>query len=56
MKKIIEYNIEYARDEDQLIVSIDDAIKNGWQPIGGLAVNTHDGREYFYQAMVKYEE
>lgn len=58
MKKIIEYQIAYAieRDFEEFPVYVNGWIKDGWQPLGGICTNTIDDAEFFYQAMVKYEE
>ena len=57
MKKIIEYQAIYAleRDFEEFPSYVNDWIKDGWQPLGGICVNTINDEEYFYQAMVKYE-
>ena len=61
MKKIIDYKIVVGNvisGELNLVNRVLEAIQEGWQPLGGVAVDADGmvltGREY--QVMVKYEE
>ena len=62
--KIIEYIVISANDNDALAEKVNDSIKLGWQPLGGLCFqregaddgDLYSGVEwYFQQSMVKYE-
>ena len=50
--KIKEYRVCHIGDGDDPSACVEAEIKEGWQPIGGIA-NAGDG--YWAQAMVKYE-
>ena len=52
MKKIDKYFIEYAFNDSQLVHRVNEAIKEGWQPLG----RSYFHGEMCYQTMVKYEE
>ena len=62
MKKVTAYLTLSAEGRpDALNEKVNEAIKEGWQPLGGISVVTSDGasqsKEYlFTQALVKYEE
>jgi len=53
MNKIIEYHIFYYENIYDLSNEVNNAIKKGLQPLGGICVYKSDR---VYQAMVKYEE
>lgn len=56
MPKVKEYRMVAAMVVARLIELIAERIRDGWQPIGGVSVNTDgDGDVWLYQAMVKYE-
>lgn len=64
MKKVIEYTIISGQVPLDFINTINDLIKDGWQPIGGICMTQSppykDGNftvteTRCYQAMVKYE-
>lgn len=60
--KIIEYEILYAKNEDALADKVNEWIKEGWQPFGGIGVEAMPSEDWdnqyttLYQAIVKYEE
>lgn len=56
MKKIIEYTIVSAPDEQKLAFNVMEAVKKGWQPYGSLAIVSVPRVISFNQALVKYEE
>lgn len=45
----MEYKIVASGDRDKLSVFVNEAIKEGWEPTGGVAVSDRA----FYQAMVR---
>ena len=59
MRKVIDYNVVEAQNHYDLISQVRNAIKQGWQPLGG--VGTHfatalsDQGKRLYQALAKYE-
>ena len=46
------YHVAVAYSSNELVVLVNDYIKNGWRPYGGVAF-TAEGREKWSQAMVK---
>lgn len=60
MPKIIQYMIiRSGNNEDALMNSVNLALTEGWQPLGGVSVALNAIGDYHYmdfaQAMVKYE-
>jgi hypothetical protein len=59
MQTISKYCILSSTHVIELAAEVNEAIAQGWQPIGGPVVDTHrnpvDGQVYFHQAMVKVE-
>lgn len=57
MKQIIEYNILIDESYGDLTSMVNDFIKLGWQPLGGVCVRDMVGSlpTVFCQAIVKYE-
>ncbi|HEY5123666.1 MAG TPA: DUF1737 domain-containing protein [Ignavibacteria bacterium] len=53
-RKIIEYKVIEKCDLKELVERVNDLIKNGWEPFGGIASEGVEGD--FCQAMVKYSE
>jgi hypothetical protein len=57
--KIQRYEVVYANSEQAFIEKINEMIKQGWQPMGGMAANfQHNGQfqqTVYHQAMVMYE-
>ena len=53
----IEYEIVHSYNRHVLVDFVNDRIEEGWQPIGGVQVDTRTIEEFtsFYQAMVKPE-
>ncbi len=47
------YRIAVAYSSAELGVLVNDYIKNGWQPHGGVTFAWYGGREKWAQAMVK---
>lgn len=57
MNKIIEYMSYMSTNLTGFDEEINELIKEGWQPIGGICASVSPReKEWFYQAMVKYEE
>lgn len=54
MKTILDYRVIEENTRLGLITEVNRAIQDGWQPLGGVAVDV-DGCRY-YQAVVNYEE
>lgn len=56
-RKIVDYEI--LKDEycDSLVTSVQQKIREGWQPLGGVAfsIDSLDNPKYHFQAIVKYE-
>jgi hypothetical protein len=54
---IAEYWILYAYKSDELLKGVNEEIKKGWQPLGGVSVTstgTHNDFVLYAQAIVKY--
>lgn len=51
-KKVIEYKILIDHYFDHLQDNVNDHIRNGWQPIGGVSSRAD---HHYMQAMVKYK-
>ena len=51
MNKIIDYCIRICIDEERLMKNVCEYIQCGWQPCGGVIIDS--GR--YLQAMIKYE-
>lgn len=57
MNKIIDYKVVSVRSDEGVRDKVNREIDRGWQPLGGLCAHTDKSEtEWFYQAMVKYEE
>jgi hypothetical protein len=56
--KIIDYKLIGASTVDSLAAKVNEFIKDGWVPLGGVAYGpeTDACRVWYVQAMVKYEE
>ena len=54
-RKIIDYKTANAYDAYDLDNYVVKAIKEGWQPLGGISSFVCDGRSVWAQALVKYE-
>ena len=59
MSKIKRYEVVYANSEQAFVEQINRMIKEGWQPLGGMAANfQHNGQfqqTVYHQAMVEYK-
>ena len=57
--KIQRYEVVYANSEQAFIEQINKMIKEGWQPLGGMAANFQSNGQFqqtvYHQAMVEYE-
>ena len=57
--KIQRYEVVYANSEQAFVEQINEMIKDGWQPKGGMNTNfQHNGKfqqTIYHQAMVMYE-
>ena len=54
MKKIIEYKVIYALDFKSLEAEVNEEIKKGWQPLGGIFIEKAHAMS-FNQTMVRFE-
>ena len=58
--KIQRYEVVYANSEQAFIEKINEMIKQGWQPLGGMAANFQSNGQFqqtvYHQAMVMYEQ
>lgn len=53
--EIIEYQALGNQSAKLLVKAVNEAIKMGWQPLGGIAHSVDgDGDRYYTQALVKY--
>lgn len=50
-----DYRIFYSRDSEDLTAQVILAMRDGWEPLGGVAVKTPTQytETYYYQAMTK---
>ena len=48
--KVKDYDIAKAKDSETLAREVFDLLKEGWEPIGGVAL---DNQGYLCQAMIK---
>ena len=54
MSAPLEYYIVEARSREELIIAVNNHIRDGWRPQGGVACNgEEDIPLYFYQALIK---
>ena len=57
--KIQRYEVVYANSEQAFVEQINRMIKEGWQPLGGMAANFQSNGQFqqtvYHQAMVEYE-
>ena len=57
--KIQRYEVVYANSEQAFVEQINLMIKEGWQPLGGMAANFQSNGQFqqtvYHQAMVEYE-
>jgi hypothetical protein len=58
--KIQRYEVVYANSEQAFIEKINEMIKQGWQPLGGMAANFQSNGQFqqvvYHQAIVMYEQ
>ena len=58
--KIERYEVVYANSEQAFIEQINKMIKEGWQPLGGMAANFQSNGQFqqvvYHQAIVMYEQ
>jgi hypothetical protein len=58
--KIQRYEVVYANSEQAFIEKINEMIKEGWQPLGGMAANFQSNGQFqqtvYHQAIVMYEQ
>lgn len=54
--KVTRYFIESAGSILSLWTKVENSIGQGWQPIGGVAIEVVGATTYYYQSMVKYEQ
>jgi hypothetical protein len=57
--KIQRYEVVYANSEQAFVEQINEMIKDGWQPLGGMAANFQSNGNFqqavYHQAMVMRE-
>jgi hypothetical protein len=57
--KIQRYEVVYANSEQAFVDQINSMIKEGWQPLGGMAANFQSNGQFqqtvYHQAMVEYK-
>jgi hypothetical protein len=54
--KITQYNLIWESFRNSLSLYVNEAIQDGWEPVGGIAVSTGSHYVFSYcQAMVKKE-
>ncbi|MBO7243834.1 MAG: DUF1737 domain-containing protein [Alphaproteobacteria bacterium] len=51
----MQYTILYDQVAELLIDKVNQLIKQGWEPLGGLCATQNAGKEIFCQAMIKKE-
>lgn len=57
MKKVITYGVSTSEGDINILVrDVNDHMKEGYQPLGGIVLTTCGDVVVFAQAMVKYEE
>ena len=49
----MHYTLVYDNVPELLVDKVNQLIKKGWQPLGGLAISQHEEGNVFYQAMIK---
>lgn len=49
-ERVVEYRVVYRGTVSWLVGEVQEAIDQGWRPLGGIGV----GQTYVYQAMEKY--
>lgn len=49
--EITEYDLAFESGLDAFVGVVNEAIKNGWRPVGGVFVSAASGK--LYQAMVR---
>lgn len=55
-RKITRYTLSFSTKIDDIIMDVNQKIKEGWQPLGSICANVDgNNEEFFYQVMVKYE-
>ena len=54
MIKVLDYTYVSTSDESKIKTLVNENIKNGWQPLGGIAVANNGSKIIFIQAMVTY--
>jgi hypothetical protein len=57
MTNITRYEVVYANSEQAFVEQINKMIREGWQPLGGMAANFQNNGQFqqtvYHQAMVK---
>jgi len=56
MSKITEYYAVHDDNAEMLTEKVNELIKQGWQPFGGISTTTSEGHTQYIQAMVEYSE
>lgn len=58
--KIQRYEVVYANSEQAFVEQINKMIREGWQPLGGMATNFQNNGNFqqtvYHQAMVMLEQ
>jgi len=57
MFHVQQYDVAHSTSAQELIADVNDMIKRGWQPFGGIVMTHHEGTysngAMFAQAMIK---
>lgn len=52
----MKYKLVKNANPDWLEEEVNELIKQGWTPLGGVSVACYEGEDYFAQALTKPEE
>lgn len=47
------YQIVESNKTENLVEYVNNYIRGGWEPLGGICVDTTNGSVFYYQAMIK---
>jgi Domain of unknown function (DUF1737) len=52
----MRYDLLSAHSSTELLDKVNEALKQGWTPLGGASATTLTGEPYFIQAMIRMNE
>jgi Domain of unknown function (DUF1737) len=52
----MRYDLLSSHSSTELLDQVNEALKQGWIPLGGVSATTLEGQPYFIQAMTHHEE